>query len=1056
MKKLISLAALTLTCLSVWADPVDRAAAKLAAKQFLQARGVDMTEQKPVHRAPRKGKAEQKDSYYYVFNADNDQGFVIVSGDSRTEEILGYVDHGTYCEGTVPEQMKSWLQAYADEIQSLDEHGIKATPARQRAAARHRLNSTKHAVAPLMSTTWNQGDPYNTKCPNYYRRDGSTAKPATGCVATALAQVMNFYKYPKRTMADIPAISNTYQLSNGQQKTVNTKPIRRFTKLEWDKMQDHYTGNEPQEQIDAVANLMLYVGQSVHMAYGASSGASFNSYAARMLTDYFNYAKGAYIAYRTDYSIDGWYNLLYDEIATGHPVGFTGRSTGGAHAFVIDGYDGENMFHLNWGWGGQCDGWFLLTSLNPGDNTGIGASMSKDGYDLGQSALINVRLPDGEKAEPATSLTINNIAIEGTSIKAKYINWTGATDNFDAAVVYENEKGEIVPVGGRYENFSLNNNNATDRSFNVRKLLPVGTWKLSPASKVHSAKTWHPVLNMRDNYIEAVVGENQSITLRFVEPNVDLCVEEVICAGTGEVGSEQELQVKFANHGDEFLKELKLFASTSETKANVYSYAMVGVKKGETATYAFYYRPTQAGVHNLWFCTDDNGNNVVAQGQITIAEKNQGERLKLVAASFDVGNAVGDTIIYGQRLCGTLTVRNDGDKPFCGNLMMHLHKEPGGVGILFGSTTLYKHVEVAAGDSCLVPFNYTDIEYGGIYHIQVKAYGRDIEKGGVWERRWTCKEGIILWKNDGGLAAMETVPSLITSDDVCALLLDRTKVETICPNQNPNTIYAITQGTAIPTGLAGHNLVIADSAQSISLCSGQPYCVPYTFTAHKALFTHTFPEENNRKGWQTITLPFAADSISVAGKGMVPGDTLNHCWIYEFAWTEDDGTPVFTPTLQLRANTPYIIAADSSLAGQTIEFHATDASIYGTDESKAIINSQNYKQMGTTVAKSMNGVYQLNGDGTAFEYSSDAATIAPTSSYFITALDECARLAAILLPAVPTSLDTAVKGINADGEDTHEALYNVTGQRIGTADMLHSGKLAPGVYVRKGRTVLVK
>lgn len=165
---------------------------------------------------------------------------------------------------------------------------------------------------------------------------------------------------------------------------------------------------------------------------------------------------------------------------------------------------------------------------------------------------------------------------------------------------------------------------------------------------------------------------------------------------------------------------------------------------------------------------------------------------------------------------------------------------------------------------------------------------------------------------------------------------------------------------------------------------------------------------------------------------------------------------MFTPALQLRANTPYIIAADSSLAGQTIEFHATDASIYGTDESKAIINSQNYKQMGTTVAKSMNGVYQLNDDGTAFEYSSDAATIAPTSSYFITALDECARLAAILLPAVPTSLDTAVKGINADGEDTHEALYNVTGQRIGTADMLHSGKLAPGVYVRKGRTVLVK
>ena len=104
MKRQLTLVALMLACLSMWADPVGREAARETAKQFLQKRGVEMTAQQPAHRAPRKGKTEKENSYYYVFNAGNDQGYVIVSGDSRTEEILGYVDHGTYCEGTVPEQ----------------------------------------------------------------------------------------------------------------------------------------------------------------------------------------------------------------------------------------------------------------------------------------------------------------------------------------------------------------------------------------------------------------------------------------------------------------------------------------------------------------------------------------------------------------------------------------------------------------------------------------------------------------------------------------------------------------------------------------------------------------------------------------------------------------------------------------------------------------------------------------------------------------------------------------------------------------------------------------
>ena len=286
--------------------------------------------------------------------------------------------------------------------------------------------------------------------------------------------------------------------------------------------------------------------------------------------------------------------------------------------------------------------------------------------------------------------------------------------------------------------------------------------------------------------------------------------------------------------------------------------------------------------------------------------------------------------------------------------------------------------------------------------------------------------------------------------------MDNTTIRRIGPNRNPNTIYAVTEGTAVPTGLTENNLVIADSAQSINFCSGYAYYVPSTFTARKACFTHTFPKEGNGKGWQTITLPFAVDSVSVAGRGMQLNDEFNHCWIYEFAWTEDDGTPVFTPAQQLCANTPYLIAADSCLNGQSIEFHATDVSIFATATCKSVVSSQDYSFMGTTLCESKKGVYALNTDGTALEFSDNAVTTTPTGAYFTTRLGEGTRLPAILLPKVPTSLDTAVKGVKADGSNDNEDVYTTTGQRVGTAAMLRSGQLAPGIYIRKGRTILVK
>lgn len=1055
MKRVLTLVVAACTCLCLWADPVTKETARESAKTFLLNRGIEMKTESLVHRAPRKGVAEKDNSYYYIFNVGNDQGYVIVSGDDRTEEILGYVEHGTYTEDALPEHMKAWLQAYADQIQFLDDNNLQGSTPTQRAAARRKIQSTKHAIPKLMSTTWNQGDPYNSKCPDYYKGDGTKAKPATGCVATALAQVMNFHKLPQYIRKTIPQLSNTYTLDNGSKKTVTTGTVRIGTKIDWDNMVDNYTGNETQEQKDAVANLMAYIGQAVGMGYGASSGAGFGSNISTAFSTYFGYDDSAYMAYRTDYSIDGWFDLIYNEIAAGYPVGFAGWSTGGGHSFVLDGFDGESLFHLNWGWGGGSDGWFLLGVLNPGDNSGIGASTSSDGYSLGQTALMNVRPSDREKAEPTACLSINDISIEGTAIKGNYINWTGAAGNFHAAIVYEKSDGALAPVGNKYETLNLNSNYYYTKTYDLKGLLTEGTWKVSPASKLSTAKVWRTAYNMRDTYIKAVVDANGNVTLSKVTPNYDLRIDDIKCIGTGEVDDQQEIQVTFSNHGDEYLRELRLFASTSDVKVDADSRAMVALRKGETGTYSFYYTPSEAGDYNIWICAQSNGDDEVGSGKITIAEKDQGTKPNLTASVFSIKNQVSGTV-YGPRLYGTVTLRNNGNTPFTGKVVMQLWRQPVGSNTAWSSSSTSSVVSIEPAQTGVAHFDFTNLEYGPTYRIQVKVYGKEVENGGLWAHGWICKEGILAWKENGELTALPAKSIILAGSNYCTLMVDKTTVRRIAPNKNPNTIYAVGEETTIPTGLEESNLVVADSAEHILITSGYSYYVPYTFTAKEACYAHTFPEEGNGKGWQTISLPFAVDTILVNGKGMELNNPNNHFWIYEYAYSGDNAEPIFSPAQQLCGNTPYLIAADSCLAGQTIEFKAKDVSIFNTANTKCVVSSKEYSMLGTTLAKSMKNTYVMNDEGTAFEYNENSKLTTPTGAYFTTTLDAENRLATIALPEVPTSLDTAIPGVKENATNGDDAIYNVTGQRVGKVSHLKNGSLAPGIYVSKGRTILIK
>ena len=206
---------------------------------------------------------------YYVFNTDANRGFVIVSADSRTTSILGYADNGSFDPANVPVNMQKWLEGYSEQIDMLDALGIEGE---EFSAPR----PTRNSISPMITTHWDQADPYWNRCPEFMdiTEEGDTVGELayTGCVATAMAQVMNFYKHPMACTQTIPSYEVLFYM-NEEYGIFDTDPLMPMY-FDWDNMKDRYTGAETEAEKDAVAWLMLYAGCAAHMQYGLNASST--------------------------------------------------------------------------------------------------------------------------------------------------------------------------------------------------------------------------------------------------------------------------------------------------------------------------------------------------------------------------------------------------------------------------------------------------------------------------------------------------------------------------------------------------------------------------------------------------------------------------------------------------------------------------------------------------------------------------------------------------------------------------------------------------------------
>jgi len=322
-------------------------------------------------------------SEFFIFNNTAGKGYVIMAADDCVTPILGYSYENNFDSGELPPNFKAWLDGYAEQINAAV--AIKAQATAEIRSDWECLRQSKplpikseKAVSPLVQAKWNQAPYYNAQCPY---DDNANVRTVTGCVATAMAQIMKYWSYPLHGLGNhsyVPSSHPEYGTLYVDFSAVN---------YQWSNMPNSVTSDN-----SAVATLMYHCGVSVDMMYGIPTAPDYGS--AAYIIDYGSGRACAEIAFKTyfdykstlhgvkknDYSDSQWIALLKTELDNARPMLYGGFSSSGGHAFVCDGYDNNNYFHFNWGWGGTYNDYFYINSLNPGSYN----------YSQNQQAIIGI------------------------------------------------------------------------------------------------------------------------------------------------------------------------------------------------------------------------------------------------------------------------------------------------------------------------------------------------------------------------------------------------------------------------------------------------------------------------------------------------------------------------------------------------------------------------------------------------------------------------------------------------------------------------------------------
>ena len=419
MKKLLTLFTGLLLCLHMTAAQRSLEEAQQVASQYF-------TSHSNVLRAPSRGATmqhswteltDQGTPAFYVFNRGTDDGFVIVSAESRTRTIIGYSDKGHLDQNDMPVNMRTWLEGYKPFIQQVAALPERPTPIL--GVPTRRATKSYTPISPICTTTWGQRQPYNLNCP--LDSDGEAC--VTGCVATAAAQIMKVHQHPTQ---GIGSFSYEWTRSDGSTQTLSSNYASHT--YDWAHMKDDYqNSSSTTTEQNAVALLMSDCGIACEMDYSSNESSAYFKKMMLAMVNHFGYDPAIRTIVLDYMSEEAFVDAIYVDLQAGRPVYFSGRTINDeGHAFVGDGLDADGLVHINWGWNGSSDGYFRVSLMDPEDQ-GTGGSSGNYAYTEGVAAYTNIK--PNENGAPAYFITSENITVEETRI-ANYESFHFKIDTF--------------------------------------------------------------------------------------------------------------------------------------------------------------------------------------------------------------------------------------------------------------------------------------------------------------------------------------------------------------------------------------------------------------------------------------------------------------------------------------------------------------------------------------------------------------------------------------------------------------------------------------------------
>lgn len=453
MKKFIfSLIISAFAGLTLLAGPVDKDSAAQIARRFLSNEVTLITD---------------GSDGLYIFNAADGNGWVIVSAEDSAMPILGYSDQGSFRTDNQPSNLRAWMDGYSRELQNASRQRI-AQSNEVKALWKTAGYRTKSAEGKYLETPeYDQESPYNLKCPNV-KESGKTHRSLTGCVATAMAEVIRYHKWPEKGTGTIGGYS--YTSDYNQTVKISSFSIDSHS-YNYTLMPFSYSGSETTAQNEAIAQLMYDCGVMVEASYNYGSGTgAYSENIVSALSEHMGYSASAQHIYRQAYTDAEWTKLIQKEINEGRPIIYSGvDSDGGGHQFVCDGYDTRDYIHINWGWSGDSNGYFTLNLAIPKSYTFsedqtmiVGLEPDKSGSSKSEA---NLMFEYYDNKYLGMSIASGSVLSKSFSINAGYILNTAYSlfgENYVSMTTYNGAvKAALIDYEGNLKEYISNEQNIT-------------------------------------------------------------------------------------------------------------------------------------------------------------------------------------------------------------------------------------------------------------------------------------------------------------------------------------------------------------------------------------------------------------------------------------------------------------------------------------------------------------------------------------------------------------------------------------------------------------------